>query len=407
MAEEKDEKVGQKEKPKKSKKWFFCCGIIVLLIVAYIGYSIYDSRKGSTTKKSTPAPARNYEFHEPSAEAANRKIDCLSFIAFRITKKNVLCLNLYQTSTQDITNKLSSGSYERVIVYGEKVAFDAPTNNPANLANFPEAFYNTAKFTDQVTMPKLMDFYGVANLDYINTEFAPYPSIYFQFESSEKTKDDCRNELIDGCATGHYHIELDEARLKPTFFPILSYYRAGSTDSIEMTYSLPENCDSGSTMLHEIGHQLTKAQNVHITGMEMTLNEPPEWFGEHQAGLTEILGPELVCGQGTISGYKSSINNKEGKTNIIEFNSIFPPAPLSHDEPKEDQTCELAIINSMYHWLQKGDYIRQHQSFFQAFNNRMAQGRIKDDKEFMDFILGLFGSDTSEKDFLSSKGCGV
>jgi hypothetical protein len=160
-------------------------------------------------------------------------------------------------------------------------------------------------------------------------------------------------------------------------------------------------------MIHEIGHQMAHIQNVRISGMDMTLNSPPLWFDEHQAGLTETLGPEFVCGQGTIKSYKTSINNKEGHANLFEFNSIFPPAELSHDEPTESQTCELAIINSLYHWLEKGDLKTQHQSFFRAFNARMAQGRIKTDQEFTDFILGLFGNDQKETDFLSSHGCSV
>jgi hypothetical protein len=158
-------------------------------------------------------------------------------------------------------------------------------------------------------------------------------------------------------------------------------------------------------MIHEIGHQMAHAQNVKISGMNLTFNSPPVWFDEHQAGLTEALGPEFVCGPGTITSYKSNINNKNGTADLVEFNSIFPPAPLSHDEPSKDQTCELANINSMYHWFQKGDFKTQHQSFFRAFNARMAQGPINNDQEFTDFILGLFGNDQNETNFLSSHGC--
>lgn len=402
MAEEKKET--QKEKPK-SKKWFYCCGILILIVLLYFGLAfLASSRQSTTTKKTETAPVKNYSYHEPSAEAKNRQIDCMSTVFYRMEKKNALCLNLYQTSAEDIANKLSSGSYERVIVYGEKIIVDANPNT--GMADFSQKLYRVAKFTDQITLPKLTEYYGVDNLDYITKEFSPYPSIYVFIDTVDKIAQSCQHDAL-GCGLAHFGLQANDSLLENETNGVYFIARPNTQDTLRLITSKPSDCYTNGTLIHEIGHVLSNANESTLQGSALSLHYAPTWFDEAHAELTGTLGVGWVCGAGTVKVEECTINGKSDKNcDSIKFNSIFPPAG-NHTKFPKDNNCELSMVNEFYKFLGSGDLKSQYAKFFTALRAKTKNENLYEDNTFMDFILGVTGNNQNTKDALSSHGCQI
>jgi hypothetical protein len=411
MAEEKSAKRGsadsgkqsEKEvKPKSSRKWYFCCGIILLFIIAYFVIGFLVANRHSSSTKTTPAPAKNYQFHEPSAEVANRQIDCMSLVYYRVNKKNALCLNLYQTSAEDIQGKLSASNYDRVIVYGEKTIFDGNPNT--GMTDFSSKFYRVAKFSDQITLPKLMEYYGVENLDYITKEFAPYPAIYYYIDTADTIAKSCSSDAL-GCALAHFGALVNDQALENQTNTAYFLARPNTQDTIRLAINKPSDCYTNFVLIHETGHVLSNANQSTLQGSQLSLHYAPIWFDEAHAELAGTLGLAWVCGQDTVKTEECTINGKNDKNcDLIKFNSVFPPSGTHTKFPKGNN-CELAMIDEFYKFLGSGDLKTQYSQFFIALRAKTKNENLSTDEAFISFLINLSGNNQSVKDNLSSHGC--
>ncbi len=408
MAEEKEatkEQPKKEEKPK-SKKWCFCLVFLGLAIIAFLGWRTYVFFGSGANGNGTPnqTASKTYTYHEPSAEAKNRQIDCLSLVVFRITKKNVLCLNLYQTSADDIQAKLSGSNYDRVIVYGEKTIFDGNPNT--GLTDFSAKFYRVAKFTDQITLPKMMAYYGLENLNYITSEFSPYPAIYYLIDPIDLIMKSCSADAA-GCGLAHFGLEVNDKVLENETNSIYFLSRPNSSDTIKLDIDKPSDCYTNSTLMHETAHVLTNANESTLKGSVLSLHYVPTFFAETQAELAAVLGSDWVCGAGTI---KKSVCEKDGKVSescdLIRYNSIFPPAG-QHPKFPRDNNCELAMVNEFYKYIGGGDLKTLYPKFFQAVRAQTKVKNLSTDEAFINFLLGLTNNSQSVKDNLSSHDCSI
>lgn len=417
MAEEEaTEKAAEKEQPKesikpppkpKSKKWLFCCGILILAVIIFFGWRtfIYLNSGSQDSASDTPSKAtKTYSYHEPSTEAKTRQIDCLSLVVFRINKENVLCLNLYQTLAEDIQNKLSSSSYDRVLLYGEKTIFDGNPNT--GMTDFAQKFYRVAKFTDQITLPTLMKYYGLENLDYITSEFSPFPAVYYNIDTIDNIMKNCKSDAA-GCGLAHFGLYTNDQVLENQTNTVYFISRPNSTDTLKLDIDKPTDCYTSGTLMHETAHVLTNANESTLKGSQLSLHYGPTFFVEAQAELAGAQGHDWVCGTGTIKVSECVINGESDKNcDLIKFNSVFPPAG-NHPKFPRDNNCELAMIDEFYKYIGSGDLLVSYPKFFQEFR---AQTKVKDlstDEAFMNFLLELTGDSQSVKDTLSSHGCSV
>ncbi|MBM2821044.1 MAG: hypothetical protein HW405_804 [Candidatus Berkelbacteria bacterium] len=402
--------VKDQEKPKKSKTWCCCLVLIILAILSFLGWRTFvffgTKSEGTNSNQTTSKITKNYTYHEPSSEAKTRQIDCLSLVVFRITKKNVLCLNLYQTSAEDIKSKLSASSYDRVIVYGEKITFDGNPNS--GMTDFAQKFYRVAKFTDQITLPKLMEYYGLENLEYITSEFSPYPAIYYFVDPIDSIMKSCSSDTAaTGCGLAHFGLEVNDKVLENETNSVYFLSRPNSSDTIKLEIDKPFSCYTNSTLIHETAHVLTNANESTLSGSQLSLHYVPTWFAETQSELAGALGHDWVCGPGTIKVAECVINGKNAKDcDLIKFNSVFAPVG-NHPKFPRDNNCELAMVNEFYNYIGTGDLKTLYSKFFQAVR---AQTKVKDlsnDEAFTNFLLDLTNNDQSVKDNLSSHGCSI
>lgn len=408
MAEE--NKQSPVQKPKKSKKW--CCGIAIFIIVL-VGAAIYwyESKEASSNKVKF-SPPRNYQYQDPSAEAVNRNLDCKKLILYARSpekqKYNILCLNLYQTSPEDIAAKIAAQKYDRVIIYGEKVVFDA---NPSitGAVDFSKNFYNTAKFTDQYTLPRMMTFYGLSDLDYISQDFSPYPALLYEFEPIDEVHRLCKNTGASGCANMHIWTTLDEKVLTEHIWTNHEFLSKDNMDSVSWNTHWPADCYTNYVLMHETAHLLAWAHALKVVGNSVnTWYYLPTWFNEQQAGLMEVLGQNLVCGEGTRADIKSRVNGQDlpGK-DITYLNSLYPAISLSQDYPR-DKECELGMLSSFYRYLDKNDINTTYPAFMVAFRNAMeVQNDFREDSSFLDFLKSLYNNDPTEMEFLRAHKCAV
>ncbi len=408
MAEEKEPEKEQpkKEEKPKSKKWCFCLVFLGLAIIVFLGWRTYVYFGSGSNQSSTPKPAasKNYTYHEPSTEAKNRQIDCMSTVFYRMEKKNALCLNLYQISAEDIQEKLSSSSYDRVIVYGEKIIVDGNPNT--GMTDFSQKLYRVAKFTDQITVPKLMEYYGVEDLNYITQEFAPYPAIYVYIDTVDEIAQSCRSDAL-GCGLAHFGLQANDSLLNNTTNGVYFLARPNTQDTLRLEIKKPSDCYTNGTLIHEIGHVLTNANQSTLQGSKLSLKYVPTWFDEAQAELTGTIGPDWVCGTGTVKTTECLINGKSAKDcDLVKFNNVYPPAG-NHTKFPSENPCDLAMINEFYKFLGSGDLESQHSKFFTALRTKTKVKDLSSDEVFMNYILEFLGNSQSVKDNLSSHGCGI
>ena len=387
----------EKEKPKKSR-WWCCLGVIVGIGLLIFLFWFTQLRPTSNQQNSTkPAAARNYQYPQPSSEAANRKIDCYDFVFYSVNKdKKLLCLNLYQTSADNIASALANNTYDRIVLYGQNLVFDADAK--LTTPSYPEKLYRTAKFNDLITVPTMMQYYGVSSLDYISKEFAPYPAFYYEIDSVAETANQCRNEA-SGCALAHFASIVSEEIFNDAKSFGAAYVRQDAGDRIGFQVNWPSDCYSNQTFMHETGHLLAGAKPAKRVGMGLDFISLPDWFNEEQAGFTAKMAPNWVCGPNT------SVKDEGNFDSLVQFESVYPPTELSH-ELSTNNSCELASINEFYRYVSSGDVKQTYANFFQKIRAYTQTNVFNTDQEFANFVLG-FNNIPAEKDFLNSHGCGI
>lgn len=409
MTDEEKKSQPKAGRPRAGKKWC-CCGVILVVLLIAVGVYWIQSKSPSDEVKF--APPRNYNLSNPSAEAQKRNIDCKKIIIYKNTPAkqnyNLLCQNLYQTSADDLYAKITGQKYDRIIVFGERVIFDA---NPQVISSrqISDKFYNIAKFTDQVTLPKLMSFYGVANLDYIDTNFSPFPAFTYEFESKEEFTKLCKSSTASGCALMHFWSVLDESVFTRKADWIDQHFLSkDNMDSVSWKTKWPENCYTDTVLMHETGHLLIQAHAFTVIGRSISAwYYIPSWFNEQQAGLAEIYGQNEVCGTGTLADFNVRVNGKDLPKDLVYFNSLYPAISLSQTYPRDNE-CELGMLSSFYRYLAKGDINTTYPAFMIAFRDAMeVNSDFRDDQTFLNFLKDLHHNDSAEMDFLRSHKCSV
>ena len=370
---------------------------------------------------SKPAPEREYKFHDPTPAAAKRTIDCdgleiITGMKGMSPSSNPLCLNLYRTSPEEISRKISEGKYDRVIVYGEYVIWDAPSSiEGMSGPDFGHRVYDSARFNDQITLPRLMDLYGWDNLDFVNKLTAkkmfPYSALYFRLSTGDEIKKLCHRDDAEaapaGCALGMWETVVPQHILsEPISLANQKVWRieggpAKEKDYLAYDYKWPKNCYADKTMIHETAHVLHYGYRIYNLP---TVFVSPQFFNEHQAGLVGILGSNIVCGEGTVANFRTKNGDP---SSLVKFNSVYPPADISSFQPGADQKCRLAIIAEWNKYLAQGNFEKQFESFFAALKTHMKNGKnVSGDDDLADFLAQI-SQDKRTRQNLSSAGCGV
>jgi len=397
--------------PVKKKRGFFKFLVIAIVLVVLGRYlSFWDfpyfdilhylrpeMTFEETMKLINPLPAKGYQYPQPSAEALNRTVNCNDLYSlYEFPRSNPLCLNLFRTSAEDITQALSSDSYDRIVLYGERSVFDAPTSSPGK-KNYVKDLYETVKFMDLIAIPKFLAAYGLSDVNYIKVT-KPYPYLYYRISSLDDSDKMCHygdtTEKVQGCARSYYASVVPLTAVGPQLSNAKPILRPDKKRFSYLTH-YPADCFTNETFAHETSHLLNDAGEG-FTGKYVM----DSWLNEQIAGLFGIYGANLACGEGTVTLQKKS-DEKDAVKALIEFNSTFAPADLSHKYPK-DNICEQAMLTQWYAYLLKGNYQDNFKRFFTEQRSNFPV--IIKDNDVLNFLLTL---DPSSRDFLISKGCSM
>jgi len=406
--DEKKEDLKKTEKPK-SKAW--CCWVpALILVLAIIGLIIYQFIPQDYSRQ---APARNYKLPEPSIEALNRNLDCNEWRAYNLNKDKYrpLCLNLFKATEDQVNTAANSGKYNRVMLYGERSTYAITVPDEIrNVPNLGKALLQTAKFNDLITIPNLMEYYGLEDLSYIPKEFGPYQAISYIFADQEGMKQEC-GAYVGGCAILNFGTVI-----KDTFLSDPKNWGQRFTkengDYLEIDNNWPADCFADTTMMHETGHNFLVANKITITGMISDgWISAPSYFNEN---LTEIMTMYLsneICGPKTTVVDRELLEGKPATGGIVEFNGVFPPTLMHPSSFPKDNECEQAIISSFSHYLARGDFKTQFTQFVTTFRRAMAGqekfNAYKDDTLMANFMLQMQDNDPAEQEFLVSHGCSL
>jgi hypothetical protein len=405
------------EKPKKKMSCLIIIIVIIILLLIGIGGSLV-SFMGPTfiidilnlgkprmsdeqiDKLINPVGPKNYQYPNPSLEAVARKIDCnLVYHVREFPRTNALCLNVFQTSPEEITNQLATGSYDRIILYAERSVFDAPTSSNVT-KNYITDLYQNIKFMDQIAIPKFLSAYGLSDVSY-NTVSKPYPYLYYRISSLDEADKMCHygdtKEKIRGCATGFFASIIPITAVGPQLSNALPILRKADNARFSYLTHYPSDCFANDVFLHETAHLLNDAGQG-ITGKYVM----DSWLNEQIAGYFEIYGAELACGDGTVI-LQNKPEIKDVPKALAEFNSVFPSVDLSHEYPY-DNICRQAMITEWYRYLAKGDLRTNFTRFF--VEQRATTPSFFPDTILLKFMLQL-DNDSSTKQFLISKGCSL
>lgn len=345
-----------------------------------------------------PVAPRGYEYPVPSVEAAARSVNCQEIYQMtEFPRTNPLCLNVFQTTPEEITQKLSSGGYDRIVLYAERSVYDAPISSDVT-KNYIKDLYNNAKFMDQIAIPKLLAAYGLPDVSYIKFS-RPYPYLYYRISSLDEADKICHYkgtaEKIKGCARSYYASVIPISAVGPQMSSALPLLRP--TDKARFAYltHFPADCFVNITFLHETSH-LLNAAGQGFTGAQVM----ESWFNEQVAGFFAIYGAELACGEGTVTVQRQP-EVKDAPQALAQFNSTFAAADLSHDYPK-DNLCRQALLTEWYRYLSQGDYRANFTRFFTE--QRATTPSLISDTILANFLLGL-DPDPAARDLLLSKSC--
>lgn len=397
----------------KSRLW--CCLvpviIVVLAIAAIAVYQFYPYLNPASY--GTPqSPARGYTLPEPSPEALNRTLVCDDFRHFKLNKDKYkpLCLNLYKVTEADINSANSDGVYNVVLVYGQYATFELYLPDKINnVDNIGRNFLRTAKFNDLITIPKMMDYYSLADLSYIPKELSPYPALNYKFADQEKIHELCGG-YVAGCAILNFETVIKDVFLGENK-DVGNLATNASGDSLEYIIKMPKDCYANETIMHETAHAFLVANKIYISGMNTSgWLEAPSYLNEQ---LTEIFTNKFldeVCGSGTIDIEAMKVSDKKTEGDIISFTALFPPPMLHPTSFPKDNQCEQAIMSSYSRYLLKGDFKSQFKNFVTGFRTAMKQNKFEafdDDKKMATFMLKMLGNNPIEKEFLNSHACGI
>lgn len=417
------------EPPKKNRKWII---VVVVLVLGYFAFSFlpfltplfFEWRSGDKAEKDLemiaemikPGPARDYQFHSPSPEAAKRTINCKNLSAWQEELPIItpLCLNLYKTSPEEINRKVAEGKYDRIILYGEKIIWDAPVIRGEALENLDlgKAVYDSARFNDQVTVPKLMALFGWDNLSFVNrltpNKIFPFPALYFRLSNDEEVQAACGNEggdlKIGGCALGMWSTVIPQSvlfeKMSLANQKVWRISEEKNPDYLVFDYKWPANCYADDVMIHEIAHTLLYAYRIYNPPQALVATK---YFNEHLADTVKVYGTNLICGSGSVSNFR----DKSGKEmSLADFNSTYPPAKMGSAWPDTKHGCQLAMLNGWNTFITKGDFEKQFGAFGNALKSWMQAGKtIFDDKGLQNFIIQLNSNDENTKRELQYRGC--
>jgi hypothetical protein len=412
---------------KKSHKWVI---VVIVLILGFTAYSFlpflsplfFDWRDNGKSDKILeeinesikPSPARDYKFHEPSAAALKRTVDCKKLAAFqdKLPLVTPACLNLYKTSPEEINKKMAEKKYDRIVLYGENIIWDAPSTKDPEYPDWDlgKDIYNTAKFTDQITIPTLLNLYGQKDLSFVNKlvpdKTFPFSAIYYRIGTDPEVQKACGSQdetEIAGCAIGMWSIMVSERSLG-TQISLANQKVWRNTgekqpDYLAFDFKYPENCYADDVLIHETAHVLLYSLR----------NENPaevlvstRYFNEHQADFVSILGTNLVCGENTVSNFRTK---DKKQMSLSEFNSIYPPTKMGSFSPDPKNGCQLAMLNEWNRFMAKGKFETQFGSFISNLKSWMKGGRnISEDRNFEEFLIQL-NNDKDTHNNLQYHGC--
>jgi hypothetical protein len=378
-------------------------------VLAIGGFIVYQFIPQDYSKHS---PARNYQYPEPSAEAKNRQLVCDDFREYKINpgKYKPLCLNLYSVTVDQINAANTGGQNDVILLYGQYATFRLYLpSSPRDVENVGESFLRIAKFNDLITIPKLMDWYNLASLDYIPKELSPYPALAFHFADQEGIKDICGGYAA-GCALLNFQTVIKDSFLSDNK-DVGNLLRKDNGDELEYTVKMPGNCYAKGVIIHEVAHNFLVANKIAVKGMVTDgWLDAPTYFNENLTELITLKLTDEICGAGSIEIEKMIVGGQPATGGVVEFNAAFPPAALHPTSYPKDNQCEQALISSYSKYLLKGDYETRFKKFIIDFRNAMkekAMSAYDDDKLMAKFMLKMIGNDPAEKEFLKSHACEI
>jgi hypothetical protein len=310
---------------------------------------------------------------------------------------NPLCLNMFKTSAKDISEALASGSYDRIVLYGEQSVFDAPTTGDAD---YVRNLYETVKFMDQIAIPKFLESYGLSDVSY-SIDTRPYPYLFYRISSVDESNSVCNQgdttEKVQGCIRSYFSSVIPLSAVGPQLSSARPILRKSDKKRFSYITRYPADCYANAIFSHETSHMLN------IAGQSETRERVMDsWLTEQIAGFFSIYGDDLACGDGTVTKQKNP-NAGDVVKELVTFNAPFAPAALSHEYP-EDNICRQALLSSWYTYLSKGNYRENFRKFFQE--QRKTMPSIKEDSALARLLIRL-NPDQSVKTFLLSKGCSL
>ncbi len=409
----------EKSTKKDSCLKYSCCGcsllvagcLIVLLLLQSLTFldiglvgSFFRGLRSKKDEKNilfNASPPRNYPIQEPGSAVRSRKIDCDDLYWYTsdgpYPGKTLFCANLYAANEREIATVLEAKSAERIILYGENVFFDVTSHQAEMDAGY---ILNAAKFTDQVTVPTMMDIYGFSDLSFIGKSVAPYPALHIYLDHYDKINEG--HELpFGGFAYGYFENTTGILRFTQFKPEKKTYYRPGSTDKVAISYAWPENCYISQDMIHEINHNFSQ---IKIKPDKDYFFYLPNWFEEQVGNVVWSMFPEYICGEGTIESFQSSIDDRTGNQNLVEFNSIMPPAPTYGKEDWFKTDCQKATMVSWYRFIGKGDFKTQFRKYATEMRKATKTTYLRDENNMAEFIANLDGT-AAARNFLLEHGC--
>ncbi|HLN19196.1 MAG TPA: hypothetical protein VK255_03440 [Patescibacteria group bacterium] len=379
----------------------------------------------SIIESTKPTAPRDYVFQEPTKEAKNRTIDCKKINALaKLKPQNPLCLNLYKTSVEEIDKEIQTGKYDRVIVYGQNLILDVPSyweqdkgvpgkedpkDSTINRDDLAKRIYQSAKFNDQVVMPAMLKLYGFDSLNSVANltgGIVPYPAIYSRATTYQDRKVLCLGEGDSegppiGCAKNHWANVLYSATIlgDPMSMPAQRVHRNGREDFLYFDQMAPANCFADETFMHETAHNLFDL-SMTIGGHALAISQL-KYFNEHQAGFAKDMYPEIACGEGNVTNFRT---NKDVQfASIMAYNSVYPAGEMSSAHPVNNK-CELAALTEWNKILNAKNWKEKYAAFYTAMRDKTKA--FSDDKGFIKFVADVSG-DPKAKEFLNTYGCGL
>jgi len=373
-----------------------------------------------------PTAPREYTYQQPTKETLNRTIDCKKIHPFSDLKpENPLCLNLYRTSADEIDKEIRTGKYDRVVVYGQNIIFDAPSKweydevpgkekpveTSVNRDKLGQRIYDNAKFSDQVVMPAMIKLYGLKDLSIMNTVFKktiPFPAIYTRASSFQDRKILCKNDQEAegaplGCAKNTWtNVTYGPNALgdEPYSMPNQRVHRNGREDFLYFDQMAPQNCLAEESFMHETAHNLYDLSM--LAGGHATAESQLDYFNEHQAGFVGDMHVEIACGDGNVVNLRT--NKDVPFQSIMAYNSIYPAGEMSGSHPEGDN-CKLAVLTQWNRILNDKNWKDRYSGFYSALRDKVNYS-FSDEKGFEKFMANASG-DPKAKEFLNSYGCGL